>query len=289
MTSGVPIVASGLIVVVVFAVRTDTVQQAAFSSRAEIVQLDVSVRLNDRVVLGLRPEDFDVRDNGVRQVVTVAAFDDVPINATLALDMSSSVQGGRLADLRAAANGFFALLTPRDAAAVLGFSDRVALLAPFTSDRGQLQAALAAAFPPGDTALADALYTALLLSDDRAGRPVVVVFSDAADTGSVLSREQVLEAARRTRAVVYSVVSDNQTGTGVLDDAVRATGGRRFEATSGGLTEAFAAVLSASKERYLLSDVPAGTDEEGWHELSVRVPSLPGAQTEARPGYLVRR
>lgn len=266
----------------------DAVQLPSFSSGVTLVQLDVSVRANGRAVEGLRADDFEVRDNGARQRVTSVAYDEAPVNVMLAFDSSRSVDGAKLTELRAAAHGLFDLVTPRDTVAVLGFSNRVVLRVPFTTDRQQLDAGLTSGVSAGDTALADALHTALVLSDGRAGRPVIIVFTDGIETGSFLTAEQVVETARRTRAVVYAVVAGNRGGDGLLANIVRATGGRRFDVAAGGLTETFAEVLAASKQRYLLSYEPEGVTRAGWHELSVSVPSMPTAQVEARPGYLAR-
>lgn len=176
--------------------------QIAFSLRTDVVVLDVSVRQRGEIVRGLTAQGFDVRDNGVRQNVTSVRFADV-----LALDLSRSVRGATLDDLRAAVHRVIALLAPDDMAAVIGFSSQIVTRAPFTNDRALLEAALVTSLRPGDTSLMDAVYAAMLLGHDRPGRPLVIVLNDGADTGSFLDARQVLEAARRTRAVVYAVTS----------------------------------------------------------------------------------
>ncbi len=52
---------------------------------------------NGQPVRGLGPADFEVLDNGVPQDVALVSFDEVPLNVILALDMSDSVAGERLA------------------------------------------------------------------------------------------------------------------------------------------------------------------------------------------------
>ena len=59
-------------------------------------------RENGPAVLGLGPSDFEVYDNGVPQQVDLVSFDEVPLNVILALDMSDSVAGERLEQLRGA-------------------------------------------------------------------------------------------------------------------------------------------------------------------------------------------
>ena len=57
---------------------------------------------NGRPLQGLTPDDFEVLDNGVRQHVDLASFEQIPLNVVLALDMSASLQGLRLGHLQTA-------------------------------------------------------------------------------------------------------------------------------------------------------------------------------------------
>src|SRR5690242_653760 len=77
-------------------------QGPTFTTRVRTVRVDVSVRQNGEPVRGLGAADFEVLDNGVRQAVDYVGQDGTPISVVLALDMSGSVQGERLSQLRAA-------------------------------------------------------------------------------------------------------------------------------------------------------------------------------------------
>jgi hypothetical protein len=52
-----------------------------FRSSAEGIGVHVSVRDRNRPVGGLTAADFDVLDNGVRQTITAAAIESVPIDS----------------------------------------------------------------------------------------------------------------------------------------------------------------------------------------------------------------
>ena len=80
-------------------------QSPAFSSKVEAVRVDVLVTDNGQAIRGLGPADFEVLDNGVPQDVTLVSFDEIPLNVILALDMSDSVAGERLEQLRGAGSG----------------------------------------------------------------------------------------------------------------------------------------------------------------------------------------
>ena len=105
-------------------------QQPTFSSRLDAVRVDALVTEGGRPVRGLRPDDFVVLDNGMPQTVDLASFETLPLNVILALDQSESVTGDRLAQLQdAAANGAARRSPPRDQAALVTFSHRVAAAA----------------------------------------------------------------------------------------------------------------------------------------------------------------
>lgn len=257
-----------------------------FSARVDTVRVDVLVSRGREVIRGLGAEDFELLDNGVVQQIDWIGFDEVPVNVMLALDMSGSVRGARLEQLRRAATSLSAALARDDTAALIGFSERVILRSGFTPDRHVFETLLREPIAGGDTALIDAVHAAMVMSDDQAGRPLVIVFSDGADTASFLSADQVLGAARRLRPAVYAVTSPDADGGGFLNDLATATGGRRLNVDSlDRLSETFTAVLRESKERYLLSYTPTGVDAEGWHELVVRVPGRDNVEVSARPGY----
>ncbi len=86
-------------------------------------------------------------------------------------------------------------------------------------------------------------------------RPVVLVFSDGADSSSLLSSDEVPEAAR------WSARS------------------------SGHFRELFVEVLNQLRARYLVTYSPEGVSREGWHDVRVSVKKTKGIVT-ARPGYL---
>ena len=91
-------------------------QTPSFRSTVDLVRVDVLVTDDGRPVPGLAAADFEVFDNGVRQQVTVLSADDLPIRVLLALDLSESVDGGRLADLQTAARLLVGSLRPDDRA-----------------------------------------------------------------------------------------------------------------------------------------------------------------------------
>ena len=258
-----------------------------FSARVEAVRVDVLVTERGRPVRGLKPADFKVFDNGVRQEVDLAAFDSIPLNVVLALDVSSSMVGRPLANLKAAGRAVVEGLEGDDRAGLVTFSHLVDVRRGLTADRASVLAAIDASRSAGETALVDAAQAAMILGESDVGRALVILFSDGVDTTSWLAPGAVLRSARRTDAVVYAVSSPGAGATPTfLEDLCETTGGRLLEVTSTDrLTAVLLQVLQEFRQRYVIGYTPRGVPKDGWHALQVRVKNR-GASIKARPGYL---
>lgn len=266
------------------AVATLGADQATFTSRADAVRVDVSVTSRGRPVAGLTPDDFEVFDNGVRQQVLFVDTAELPIDLVMALDVSGSVTGERLDELRAASETALGFLTPRDRAGLLTFSHEVVLRTPLTADLARLRGALDVPPERGRTALVDAAYAALLQAGGGTGRALAVVLSDGVDTASWLRAADVIETAKRLDVVLFGI-STGAPDRNVLDELADASGGDliRIESTRE-LTATLRTLMQDFRQRYLLSFTPAGVARGGWHTLDVRVKGR-GRTVKARAGY----
>lgn len=287
--------------------------QQRFTSSTIGVRVDVLVTNGNRLVRDLSARDFELRDEGVLQSVSEVQVEGLPLNLILAFDTSSSVAGDRLHSLLDAANALLGGLPPSDRVALLSFSSRVHLLAPLTPSRDQIRGALSLLAAKGATSLRDAAFSALALRAADAGRTLVLIFSDGDDTASWLRPGPVIEAAKRTDAVVYAVAigerrrpaystTVSRDGTTMitnagrllitvreagkfLDQLTEETGGRVLFADSNkDLRETFAKTLAEFRDRYVLSYVPTGVSPTGWHRLDVKLKGKSGKVT-ARRGY----
>jgi VWFA-related protein len=284
-----------------------------FSLSVDAVRVDALVLDGDRPVPGLTAANFEVLDAGVPQRIDAISYEDEPLRVMLALDTSYSVNGEPLAHLRDAAAGVIGLLAPRDRAAVLTFASEVDLACDWTGDRERLARSLDRTRGAGATALHDAAYAALVTRDTEPGRALVLLFTDGDDTVSWLPGETVLQTARRTDAVVYTVgIGENRPGgtagfrldvsSGIQRDPpnsaplqlmerilpalARETGGKYVDAErTGKLREVFTRILREFRTRYVLTYTPQGVDATGWHPLEVKLKGKRGKVT-ARKGYL---
>jgi VWFA-related protein len=275
------IVLGSLLVTATVVVRT---QVPTFSSRVEAVRVDVLVTDNGQPVRGLGPGDFEVRDNGVLQQIDLVSFEQTPLDVVLSLDMSDSVAGERLERLRAAGSAVLAGLEAEDRAALVTFSQKVALGARLTSDLTAVRSALGRASGAGETALIDGTYAGLTIGGSDEHRGLLIVFSDGLDTSSWLGASQVLDAAKRSDVVVYAVSVRSPLKPEFLRDLTSLTAGRLFEVEKTEKLDAiFAGILEEFRHRYLVSYTPRGVSKGGWHRLEIRVKR--NGTVKARPGY----
>ena len=259
-------------------------RRQTFTSRIEAVRVDVLVTENGRPVQGLTPGDFEVFDNGVRQRVDLASFEQIPLNVVLALDMSASLQGLRLGHLQTAGKRVLDGLKEGDRAAVVTFSHVVSPTQGLTADLNRVRSALDQARGEGLTSLIDAAHAGMLLGESDAGRSLMIVFSDGVDTASWLTADAVLDTARLGDVVVYGV-EVGERRTSFPRDLSEATGGRVFAVEStNDLAAAFSKILEEFRMRYLVSYSPEGVASAGWHRLQVRVRNR-RATVQARPWY----
>ncbi len=261
-------------------------QQPAFSARVESVRVDVLVLDNGHPMRGLTAADFEIADNGVPQQVDLVSFEQIPLNVVLALDMSESLAGERLAQLQDSSRAVLDGLTKDDQAALVTFSNVVALGAPLSKDVGAARSALADAHGFGETSLVDGVYAAMMVGESDVGRALLIVFSDGLDTSSWLSADAVLESAKRSDVVAYSAAIASVGGAPFLRELSALTGGTLYKMESTkDLRATFLAILEEFRHRYLVSYTPRGVARDGWHRLDVRVKNR-RVTVKARPGYL---
>jgi VWFA-related protein len=265
-----------------------------FSSAIEVVSVDVSVLHDGKVVRGLQPSDFEVRDNGVLQSVEIAGDargtgEGKQVDAVLALDVSDSVRGEPLEQLKAAAHAFVDILRPEDSLSLLTFSSQVRLVVTPADSRARAHEVIEATQAQLATSLYDAAFAAVAAADASRGRPLALLFTDGADHGSWLEPEQVLRAAQASELVVH-VVYTRQEGSerAFLQELAAATGGQEWRADYGQLRDVLLEALDEFRSRYTLRYERKGGARAGWHELRVRV-RRPGVKVRARRGYLETR
>ena len=231
-----------------------------------------------RLIRDLTEEDFEVFEDGRKQRLSkFELVDDLPLTVGIAIDTSGSMVSA-LPEAQAAALEFLRrVITPRDRAFAMGFSDQPYLLMPPTNDVSALEETLTGLRSVGWTTLHDAVVTALYYFRGVRGQRALVLLSDGDDTASGVPFQDALEYGRRSGVGVYSVGLE----VGRFDTSVRKkltqlsteTGGKVFHIKKAEeLVGVYGEIEAELRSQYLLaytSDRPGGGGE--YREIEVKV------------------
>lgn len=283
-------------------------QLPTFHSAANLVSLNVTVQDHAaKYISDLKPEDFAVFEDGVRQDVRFCESQSVPVDLIVLLDTSSSMSN-KIDLVRDAANGFLETLREGDRGAVVVFSDKVSVLQPLTADRASLRGAVQSVKANGATALNDAIYISLkefgraALQTGEVRRQAIAVLSDGDDTSSLVSFDDVLGVARTMGVNVYTVGLHSQfemkqataeTGRRYLSEGdftlktlARETGALSFFPSVQELKTVYASIAQELAHQYSIGYIPPNSQLDGqFHKVVVQIVSRPGLRSRTRPGY----
>ena len=300
-----PAIAAAVFVALVGTTRAQsdvTQAQETFKSSTDLVTIQASVRdARGRVVRGLTPSDFEVRDNGqLRPILELRSDRRSPITLAILVDMSGSMGGAKIAMARHAFDSVLSQLRPgEDEVALFTFDSTVHQRHDFTSDPALLKDGLAEFNPFGSTSLLDATAaTARRLADRSATHRAIVVLTDGIDTSSTMTASEVSGIASSIDVPVFIVAtvpsvdqrammesSEHGARENAVDlrDLANWTGGHLvFATTSVETITVTANIVDELRQQYILA-IEAARERE-WRRLDVRVKQR-ASKVKARSGY----
>jgi VWFA-related protein len=158
----------------------------------------------------IRPDNFVVYEDGVKQKDASVSIEHAPIVAALLMEF-----GGRYAELDKILSvevpeigrQFTNVLTPSDKVAILRYDDKVQVLRDLTSPSSELESVFdQLSTPPfAETNLHDALLDTLHRINNMSGRRAIVLISSGVDTFSKANSEQIIEEVQRSTVPIYSI------------------------------------------------------------------------------------
>lgn len=285
-------------------------QAGASASASGEVDEDEVVRINSnlvpvpasvvdaqgRPVADLQLKDFELLVDGVARPLGELSRAETPVRMAVLFDNSSSLRPGREFELKAAINFFRTVLRPADEAALYSVTETPTLVVPLTRNvRSLVRAVEHFPDPQGATSLFDAIALAAEHLRPHAGRKVLVVISDGADTTSELDFDTTLRHLLAADCQFYAVQTGHSENTNLRDLA----GERRLEefaAQTGGavyapraasdLDRAFAHIAADLAQQYVLSYYASDDPRDGrFRKLTLRVATRPGLRVRTRKGY----
>ncbi len=278
---------------------------AVFRTGADVVSVDASVQRDRRVVTGLKAADFELLDNGLAQQVTDVTYEKLPIDVTVLLDVSASVTGPVLDQLRRSLHQLRADLGPDDRLRLVTFNMGMRRLVDFGAPDSAIDQALAPLRGSGSSAIFDSLAVALTSASPTGRRQLVVLFTDGQDSSSISDADTVIDVARRSAPTVAVILggppakrpasllrTSTELGSAtveVVTERIAGETGGFVTAVEPGddLTPRFRRVLQDFRSSYVLYFTPTGVERQGTHTLEVRV-KRPGVSVRARRAYVWR-
>ena len=274
-----PIAGAGALAIAIVAAgvisTAATQQQSVFKTGVDVVFVDVAVTNRRTPVRGLVSSDFTLTDNGVPQAIDSVSVESMPIDVTLLLDVSGSVEAGVLDGLKRAVDDTSKALSARDRVRLMTFSHEVRQLFPYRP--GGAPANLKMLTAGGATSLYDALAAAMIQARPAGTRQMILVFTDGADSRSFMDAPALQQLGGVSDEVVYFAIGIRRGGADVphksqLTDIAAATGGdvTTFRVDSA-IPTTFRDILDRFRMSYVLRYSPTGVSREGWHALTVDV------------------
>jgi len=282
---------------------------SVFRTTAQRVFVDVAVKKGNVPVPGLRADEFQLLDNGVKQEVIAIGMEAVPIDVSVFMDISASTSEQQ-PEMQRILRNTVRLLRPGDRFRVLTTGLGIRQLVGWTDAGAPVDIP-----DPGTVAdislVYDGVYIAAAHHPAVGRRHLVLALTDGEDDCSLVRADELRRLAGRTESVVHWIprggtpldgarfalppASSSSRGTcpslptkdtSPLSEFVNSTGG----VVHNGLMESllgniFERIISDYRQSYVLQYEPRGVDPTGWHKLQVEVVS--GTYSvHARSGYL---
>lgn len=217
-------------------------------------------------VTGLTDKDFRVREDEVDQSPLTVQQKLTPLSVTVVLDTSGSIKGA-LGQVQQAAGQFVDALAAQDEVSAIGFAREVRILSASTTDHAAVKSAISATVARGDTALYDALYSAVSAYKGKAGRKAIVLLTDGVDDdgyGKQLSKHSLDEALALSKEVnvpVFALGLGAELDETILQRVASSTGAKYFHApTAKELSEIYGNIGRELSGQYTIdytSNLPA--------------------------------
>jgi len=135
----------------------------------------------------------------------------------------------------------------QDKAAVVKFSDVATILAPLTTDKDALIAAIDTLEPEGSTNIGDCLIKCTNVIGAYPGKTAIVLLTDGADNGLIVP--EGIKAAKKAKVKVFTIgigaFADEATLTQIADE----TGGEYFPASTTNLSDVFSVIIPAAIDK----------------------------------------
>jgi len=274
--------------------------QQVFRSGVDLVHFGVVVTdKSGAPILNLSETDFEILEDGKRQVVKFFAGGEPESAPPLHLGFMIDNSGSMLEDIKDVQTAAIKFLNTVDNILDVTLTDfdievRVARFG--LDDYPRLIERIRSRKPDGYTALYDALGVYLNGAYSQTGDKILVLYTDGGDTRSAMTQGELLDLLKASDVTVYSIGYLRHQGSGrheqqqILTRFASTTGGQAFFPTSVKELEGmYERILREISGRYSIGYVSSNAKLDGaWRVVKVRLvdkPEFKNAKIRTRSGY----
>lgn len=289
-------------------------QQAETTIKVDVNLVSFPVTVTDgygRFVASLRRENFQLFEDGVSQGISLFHNEIVPVSVGIVIDTSGSMVD-KIRQAADALEHFVNTIQPDDDVFLMRFAGTVELELDFTGNRELFSQAAHRLQARGATRLYNALAEAIeKVEHGRHRKRAILLITDGNDTSSQMRFDDVLDMARQSEVLIYSMgIGHDERGSfghgrwrqhedrvdmRVLEAIADASGGRAFhlEAAHRGavdmIDQAAQQVSAELRRQYTIGYYPSNTARDGsYRRIELRT-NTPGVQVRHRRGYYSAR
>ena len=274
----------------------------------------VTVTVTDssgKYVTDLKEDDFRVLEDGQQRPIGFFRADSsAPVSVGIVVDCSGSMSS-KMWQARQAITRMVEDLDLRDDIFLESFSVEAHLLQPFTLKHTEIIDHLDFLHPLTETALYDAIYMGLYeMRHARRDKRALLVVTDGMDNRSEIPREQVIDAARKMKVLIYTIgignearteekgfmhgfwsADDNQVDMNTLNTLADETGARSYNLHEAGdgveLARDCEAISKELTQQYTVAYLSPDVDRPGYRTLKVDIPKHPELSVRVRKGVAI--
>lgn len=251
-------------------------------TEVKLVLVPVSVTdPNQRLVSGLRAENFELFEGKKPQEIRHFSSEDAPVSIGIILDASGSMHD-KWDRVREAVTKFCEAANPQDEFFLIVFSDQPRLATDFISVPEDLENQLLFTQPKGRTALLDAIYMGLRkMKGAKYGKKALLIISDGGDNHSLYTKKDVKAAAKESDVMIYAIgtfdryvpTAEESRGPELLSHLAAPTGGQAFSLDNEISLPAVASHIGKElRTQYVLGYRPEEIPRDGkWHKIQVKL------------------
>jgi len=213
------------------------------------------------------------------------------VTIALLIDRSESMKDNdKIVQAKDSVKKFLELLRYQegDRVAIIDFDSKVTVTQPFTYDKSLLVKAVDTLYPRTNTALFDAIYTAVAEISKEIGVKAVIVFTDGIENVSKHTKEEVISYAQEKNVPVYTIGLGEKIKAEPLIEIADATHAfYRYTPSASDLEAIYKDIAQKEKGQYLLTYTTHNPRFDGTtRKVTVKVTS-DGKQSQDVSTYLV--